>query len=214
MPLIRNVFGYSPRPHSINEPKSLYQSPSGATGSDFTQACRRCRSASGMRRSSTRSRRCCYKLRGRSEKRIFGNCVLSKDGANQVLSRFVLLGGFMLLDESSVGGTQFCFRVVFGLNSAFSQRHKRTADREMTFLGDPAHLDRQRRRDSYTLAQRPGLGPLRSWLRSARHLSDFTPQRTTVVQFAASFALVRLSRYSKNGSRSRRSTEVLCLALR
>src|SRR5258708_1091433 len=33
-PPIRKVFGYSPSPQILNEPKSLYQGPSGASGSD------------------------------------------------------------------------------------------------------------------------------------------------------------------------------------
>ena len=45
MPFVSTVRGYSPEPHSLNEPKSLYQSPSGAYGSDLTHTaphwCRR-----------------------------------------------------------------------------------------------------------------------------------------------------------------------------
>jgi hypothetical protein len=33
-PLKRNVFGSSPSPQTLNDPKSLYQGPSGASGSD------------------------------------------------------------------------------------------------------------------------------------------------------------------------------------
>jgi hypothetical protein len=36
MPLVSTVRGYSPKPQILNEPKSLYQSPSGANGWDFT----------------------------------------------------------------------------------------------------------------------------------------------------------------------------------
>ena len=44
MPLVSTVFGNSPVPQIMNEPKSLYQSPSGAHGAAFTHSCNRRRS--------------------------------------------------------------------------------------------------------------------------------------------------------------------------
>jgi hypothetical protein len=38
MPLVSTVFGSSPEPQIMNEPKSLYQSPSGAHGEAFTHS--------------------------------------------------------------------------------------------------------------------------------------------------------------------------------
>ena len=38
MSLVRTVRGYAPDPQSLNEPKALYQSPSGAFGPDLTQS--------------------------------------------------------------------------------------------------------------------------------------------------------------------------------
>ena len=44
MPCANTVFGNSPEPQIVNDPKSLYQSPSGAQGPVFTQSCNRRRS--------------------------------------------------------------------------------------------------------------------------------------------------------------------------
>src|ERR1017187_7573916 len=44
MPPVNTVFGNSPEPQIMNEPKSLYQSPAGAQGPAFTQSCNRRRS--------------------------------------------------------------------------------------------------------------------------------------------------------------------------
>jgi hypothetical protein len=44
MPPVGTVFGNSPEPQMMNEPKSLHQSPAGANGLAFTQSCNRRRS--------------------------------------------------------------------------------------------------------------------------------------------------------------------------
>ena len=56
IPFSRTVFGNLPVPQRMKEPKSLYQSPSGATGPVRTQDWSRWRSPIEMRRSSTRCR--------------------------------------------------------------------------------------------------------------------------------------------------------------
>src|ERR1039457_2808654 len=56
--LVSTVLGYFPEPHNLKEPKSLYQSPSGATGPDPTHSCNRPRSANEICRCCTRSKRC------------------------------------------------------------------------------------------------------------------------------------------------------------
>src|SRR4051794_39691920 len=99
MPFVKTVLAYSPLPHNLNDPKSLYQSPSGAKGSDLTHTCKRWRSERGIRRSSTRSSRCCQTPRGRSEKRIFGNCVCPEDGADQRFPGVFFLCGLLLFEE-------------------------------------------------------------------------------------------------------------------
>ena len=65
IPFSRTVFGNWSVPHRMKEPKSLYQSPAGATGPVLTHACSANKSATEMRRSSTRWRRCCQTGRGR-----------------------------------------------------------------------------------------------------------------------------------------------------
>ena len=44
IPFPRTVLGSSPEPQIIKDPKSLYQSPSGAQGPALTQSCNRWRS--------------------------------------------------------------------------------------------------------------------------------------------------------------------------
>src|ERR1039457_3575207 len=94
MPFVSTVFGTSPEPPIVNDPKSLYQSPSGAHGPAFTQSCNRRRSWREIRRSSTRARMCSQTGRGRLENGIFGNCVFPENGPDQILTRLALwLGG-------------------------------------------------------------------------------------------------------------------------
>src|ERR1035438_338271 len=111
--LVSTVLGYFPEPHNLKEPKSLYQSPSGATGPDPTHSCNRPRSANEICRCCTRSRRCSQSARGRSENCIAGNRVLPENCADQVLPRFLLTGRFLLVHESAVGGLQVLLRLGF-----------------------------------------------------------------------------------------------------
>jgi hypothetical protein len=114
MPFVSTVFGNSPEPRIMNEPKSLYQSPSGAVGPAFTQSCNRRRSGREMRRSSTRLRICSQTGCGRLEKRILGysvlrilgNSVLSEDRPDQILSRFSLTIGIGLVHRLSLSGAR------------------------------------------------------------------------------------------------------------
>ena len=94
MLFVRTVLGYSPEPPSLNEPKSLYQSPSGA-----------------HRRSRI--------PRGRSEKCIFSNSVLPEDGAHQVLAGFLFPGGILRFHEPMIGG----FQLALGLRYGGATRH-------------------------------------------------------------------------------------------
>src|SRR5436309_2966939 len=103
MPFRRTVFGYSPLPQRWKEPKSLYQSPSGATGSDAAHSWRRRKSASETRRSSTRDSRCCQRLRGRLENRILGNRVFPEYCSNQILACFLFFARFLFLHKPFVG---------------------------------------------------------------------------------------------------------------
>lgn len=48
IPSVRPVRWYSAEPHNLNENKSLYPPPSGARGSDLTDAGRRARSVSSL----------------------------------------------------------------------------------------------------------------------------------------------------------------------
>src|ERR1039457_2522863 len=167
--LVSTVLGYFPEPHNLKEPKSLYQSPSGATGPYPTHSCNRPRSANEICRCCTRSKRCSQSARGRSENCIAGNRVLPENCADQVLPRFLLTGRFLLVHESAVGncadqvlprflltgrfllvhesavgGLQVLLRLGFGADARFRQRDQSAAHRKLTFLGDAAYLNRER----------------------------------------------------------------------
>jgi len=154
---VRTVRGYSPEPHSLNEPKSLYQSPTGATGSDRTHSCKRLRSARGILRSWTRSSRCSHKPRGRSEKRIFGNCVFPEDCTNQIPTGFPFSHRFVFLQETPVSGSQVLSGIGLGPNPALNHSHNSPAHRDVSPLGDAPNLSGERGGDGDALPD---------WLRS------------------------------------------------
>ena len=58
-------FGYRPSPHSLNDPKSLYHSSSGTSGSDSIQSRSWLRSARVMLLSRILSIRCCRNAEGK-----------------------------------------------------------------------------------------------------------------------------------------------------
>src|SRR5579862_8324405 len=152
--LRRTVFGNSPEPQSLKEPKSLYQSPSGASGWDLTQSCKISRSLNGIWRCSTRSRMCCHTSRGRLENRIFGNRPLSEDGANQIPAGFVLLGRIFLFHEPEIRGFKILFGVPLRADSPFRKTDEGAADGQMAFASDTTHFRCEWRRDRDTLPQR------------------------------------------------------------
>src|SRR5216684_7470656 len=67
-----------------------------ACGSDLTQACRR------------------WTPRPEAENLIFGNRVLPKNRANQVLSRRLFFRRLLFLEEIAVCGVEVLFRVLLG----------------------------------------------------------------------------------------------------
>ena len=71
-PRNRNVFGCSPSPHSLKDPKSLYQGPSGASGPDSRHALSFSRSSPEIRRSAARRNRCFRSASGRFVHSILG----------------------------------------------------------------------------------------------------------------------------------------------
>src|SRR5262249_18378348 len=71
-PRSRKVFGYSPSPQILKEPKSLYQAPSGASGSDSRQSLSSYRSLALISLSRRRSNRWSRRAGGRSFHRILG----------------------------------------------------------------------------------------------------------------------------------------------
>jgi hypothetical protein len=188
MPLDRTVRGYCPEPHSLNEPKSLYQSPSGACGSDLTHSCNRERSASVISRSWTRSSRCCQIPRGRLENLIFGNRVFPEDRADEILAGFFFAGGFSLFHESPVCRLQVVSRVQLSAEASLGKAYQRAAHREAPFLGDAPDFGCQWSRDCHALPHRL-CGAARRHFRSGRHIFSLClspPHWCTVGQFTCS----------------------------
>ena len=69
-PRSRKVFGDSPSPQTLKEPKSLYHAPSGASGSDFRQSLSSYRSSALIFLSRRRSNRWSPRAGGRSFHRL------------------------------------------------------------------------------------------------------------------------------------------------
>ena len=94
-------------------------------------------------RSSTRARMCSQSGRGRLEKRIFGNSVLSEDCPDQVLSRFALAFRVGLAHETPVSRIDVRAR----LQSPLCKRHQRAADCQVLLPGHALNLNSQSRRN-------------------------------------------------------------------
>jgi hypothetical protein len=152
MPLSRTVFGSFPFPHRKNEPKSLYQSPSGAVGPVRTHACNARRSFMEICRSSTRCSKWCQTPRGRSENCIFGKGILPEYGADQIPPSLVLPLGFYFPNEITISGLELLCSLGFGTDAAFSQNHESAAKRKVPLLCNPSDVCRQSRRHSDALA--------------------------------------------------------------
>jgi len=149
---VSTVFGNSPEPQIVNEPKSLYQSPSGAHGPAFTQDCNRRRSRREIRRSSTRARMCSQTGRGRLENRIFGNSVLPENRPDQILPRFTFALGIGLGKEPAICSIETLPRRGFCLYSALGQYHQCPTHRKVLFPGNSFDLHCQFRGNGNALA--------------------------------------------------------------
>ena len=129
--MVSTVFGNSPQPQIVKEPKSLCQSPSGAHGAAFTHSCKRRRSWIDIWRSSTRARMCSQTGRGRLEKRIFGNGVLPEDCPDQVFPRFVLAFGVGLRYEPPISCAEISACRRFRLHSSLRKHDQGPAHRKV-----------------------------------------------------------------------------------
>src|ERR1039457_1343668 len=145
MPFVSTVFGNSPEPQIVNDPKSLYQSPSGAHGPAFTQSCNRRRSWREIRLSSTRARMCSQTGRGRLENRIFGNGVLPEDGPDQILTSLALALGIGLSHETAISRVEILPCRSFSLHSVLREHNQCPAHRKMLFSGHTLDLNCQLR---------------------------------------------------------------------
>src|ERR1019366_3792552 len=152
LPFVSTVFGNSPEPQIVNDPKSLYQSPSGAHGPAFTQSCNRRRSWREIRRSSTWARMCSQTGCGRLENRIFGNGVVPEDCPDQILPRFALALGIGLIHETAIRRVEILARCRFSLHSALREHNQGSAHRKMLFPGHTLDLNCQLRRNRDALA--------------------------------------------------------------
>ena len=152
MPCANTVFGNSPEPQIVNDPKSLYQSPSGAHGPVFTQSCNRRRSCREICRSATRARMCCQTGRGRLENRIFGNGILPEDCPDQILPGFILAHGIALRHEPPICRIETLACRRFSVYPALCEHDQRPAHGETLSSGYSLDLNRQVRWNRDALA--------------------------------------------------------------
>jgi len=152
MPLVSTVFGSSPEPQMMNDPKSLYHSPAGAHGPAFTQSCNRRRSCSEIWRSSTRARMCSQTGWGRLENRIFGNGVFPEDGADQIFPGFALASAIGLDHESAIRCVEILACRCFSFHSALCEHDQGSALGQVLLPGHALDLNRQFRRNGDALA--------------------------------------------------------------
>lgn len=151
MPFLRTVFGDLPVPQMVNDPKSLYQSPSGAQGSVRTQIRSRWRSSTVIARSATRSRMCSQSGRGRLTKRIFGNRVAPEDCPDQILAGLAFPDGISLPHEFLIGAREPGPRGRFGFYAPFGKSDQGAAHRHISHLRHAPDFPRELRRNRHTL---------------------------------------------------------------
>lgn len=100
-PRRRNVFGYFPSPQILNVPKSLYQAPSGASGSDSRHNFNSYKSSTVILRSRRRSKRWSRRVGGKSDHWIFGIYSPNVRRASSFLIRFRSAGSEESLNRSA-----------------------------------------------------------------------------------------------------------------
>jgi hypothetical protein len=136
--VLRTVFEYSPVPHSRKEPKSLYQSPSGACGSVTTQARSLCRSSRVIACSATRSRMCSHN--GSSE-----------DRPDQIFADFALPGRISFRHELLICRRQFGPRCRLRFHAPLGKCHQGPTHGHIALLRHTPDFTRELRRHSHTL---------------------------------------------------------------
>ena len=152
IPCFSTVFGYSPVPQMMNEPKSLYQPPSGAHGSVMTQLRSLCRSSRVIARSATRFRMCSHNGRGRLANRIFGNRRSPEDRPDQIFADFDLLRRVPFGHEVLVGSRESAACCGLRFDASLGKRYQRPTHGHVAFLCHAPHFTHELRRDRHTLS--------------------------------------------------------------
>ena len=88
---------------------------------------------------------------GRLENQIFGNCVFSENGPDQILTRLAFALGIGLSHEPAISRIEILPRCSFSLHSALRERNQCPAHRQMLFPGYPLDLNCQLRWDGDAL---------------------------------------------------------------
>jgi hypothetical protein len=135
----------------MKEPKSLYQSPSGASGSVSTQFFKRCNSENEIARSATRYKRCCQTGAGRLANRIFGNCAHPEDRADQIFSSLALSDRVGLIHKLFVRRLHIGSGGGFGFNASFREADQSAAHRQMPLFRNTPDLNGQSGRNRHAL---------------------------------------------------------------
>lgn len=156
MPFDNIVLGNSPEPQRRKDPKSLYQSPSGASGPVFAQSCKRTRSRSVICRSATRVRRCSQTGPGRLVNRIFGNGFCAENRADQISAGFIFTHRIGFRHKPAIGCAEILLGLCLGLNTALRELYERTARSKTPLLCDAPDFGCQGGRERHALTHGRG----------------------------------------------------------
>src|ERR1035437_7731402 len=204
MPCANTVFGNSPEPQIVKDPKSLYQSPSGAHGPVFTQSCNRRRSCWEICRSATRARMCCQTGRGRLENRIFGNGILPEDCPDQILPGFILAHGIALRHEPPICRIETLACRRFSVYPALCEHDQRPAHGETLSSGYSLDLNRQVRWNRDALADGWRGSRTSLWAVSHTFIISSAPQWCRECQIVSgSSATRKMAQRRRSGKRRR-----------
>jgi hypothetical protein len=192
-------FGNSPVPQSLNDPKSLYQLPSGASGSDATHSCRSTRSLYLIARSSIRLSRCFRSSSGKLTKRILGNSFRPENGADQVVARLKLLGRVLFFQIATIISPKCQLRFALRLGAALCQKDKGRAERQAFLMCHAPSFFRKSLGNRNAL---PGRFPrLLGWGRHSSYSSRFVaPRWFRVVQLKRNTAITIYATLAASGA--------------
>lgn len=142
----------------MKEPKSLYQSPSGAMGFAASQSCKPNRSSTRIERSFERCAKCVLMPRGKLVNWILGKSVLPKDRSHKVVAGLFYPLGIGFNTEAIISFDQLAFPFKSSFHALFGKRNNGSADRDAPLFCDCTNLFGKRNGQSNTLPYRLDFG--------------------------------------------------------